>query len=146
MLLIEALIGILIFSLGVLAIVGLQAKSIEAQSDAQYRTEAATLANQLLGIINTAVDRSSDASLQTSLVAYAHNPTGESCNAFTGAASENAVVTDWLAKVVALPGATAARQQIRVTTGTYNQIRITICWQGPNDAQIRRHQIMSYIN
>lgn len=146
MLLIEALIGILIFSFGVLAVVALQAKSIEAQSDAQYRTEAANYANQLLGMINTGVNRTNDATLQASLAAYAHHPTGDSCSAFTGGASTDPTVTAWLTRVSALPGATAAKQQIKVTTGTYNQIRITICWQGPTDAQMRRHQIMSYIN
>jgi len=47
--LLEALVGILIFSLGVLGLVGLQARSIGYVSDAQYRGEAANLANSYLG-------------------------------------------------------------------------------------------------
>jgi type IV pilus assembly protein PilV len=46
--LLEALIAILIFSLGVLGIVGLQAKSIRYVSDAQYRGEAAFMVNSYL--------------------------------------------------------------------------------------------------
>jgi type IV pilus assembly protein PilV len=43
--LIEALVGILIFTLGVLGLVALQARAISYTSDAQYRGEAAYLAN-----------------------------------------------------------------------------------------------------
>lgn len=44
--LLEALISILIFSIGILAIVGLQAGSVKLSTDAQYRTEASLLASQ----------------------------------------------------------------------------------------------------
>jgi type IV pilus assembly protein PilV len=47
--LLEALIGILIFSLGVLGIVGLQAASLRATSDSALRAEAVFAANQLVG-------------------------------------------------------------------------------------------------
>ncbi len=46
--LLEALIAILIFSIGILAVVGLQAVSIKNVTDAKHRTEAAFLANKLL--------------------------------------------------------------------------------------------------
>jgi type IV pilus assembly protein PilV len=47
--LIEALIAILIFSIGILGIVGLQAAAVKQSTDARYRAEAAYLAEQLLG-------------------------------------------------------------------------------------------------
>ncbi len=47
--LLEALIGILIFSLGVLGIVGLQAASLRTTSESALRAEAVFAANQLLG-------------------------------------------------------------------------------------------------
>jgi type IV pilus assembly protein PilV len=47
--LLEALIGILIFSLGILSLVALQATSIQLTSDAKYRTDASLLANRLIG-------------------------------------------------------------------------------------------------
>ena len=47
--LLEALIAVLIFSLGVLGIVGLQATMIKSASDAKYRSEASYLAQQRIG-------------------------------------------------------------------------------------------------
>ncbi|HTS23779.1 MAG TPA: hypothetical protein VMN79_18450 [Casimicrobiaceae bacterium] len=47
--LLEALIGILIFALGVLGIVGLQAASLRTTTDSSLRAEAVFAANQLLG-------------------------------------------------------------------------------------------------
>lgn len=46
--LLEGLIAILIFSMAVLAVVGLQATAISKGSESQYRADAAFLANQLL--------------------------------------------------------------------------------------------------
>jgi type IV pilus assembly protein PilV len=46
--LLEALIGILIFSLGILGIVGLQAQAIRLTNDAEFRAEAVYLANSLI--------------------------------------------------------------------------------------------------
>ena len=46
--LLEALISILIFSIGILAIVGLQAQSIKNAGDAKYRVDASLLANDLI--------------------------------------------------------------------------------------------------
>lgn len=47
--LLEALIAILIFSMGILAVIGLQAASIKNTNDAKYRAEASYLANQIIG-------------------------------------------------------------------------------------------------
>lgn len=45
----EALIAILIFSLGILAVVGMQTTAVKAASDSKYRSEASLLANELIG-------------------------------------------------------------------------------------------------
>lgn len=47
--LLESLIAILIFSLGVLGIVGLQAAMIKSTSDAKFRSEASYIAQQRIG-------------------------------------------------------------------------------------------------
>lgn len=47
--LLEALIAILVFALGVLALVGLQTLSIKQSSEAKYRADAVLLANELIG-------------------------------------------------------------------------------------------------
>jgi type IV pilus assembly protein PilV len=46
--LLEALIAILIFSLGILGIVGMQASAIAASRDAKFRSDAGLLANELV--------------------------------------------------------------------------------------------------
>jgi len=45
--LIEALLGILIFSIGILALIGMQSVAVKNTVDARYRTEAAYLATQM---------------------------------------------------------------------------------------------------
>ena len=131
--LIEALLGILIFSLGILALIGMQAAAISAQSDARYRIEAANIAEKMSNNIALNVDRSSTTNLQTSLNLFAHNSGGSNC-AFTGAASADALVTAWVTEVRAagsgLPGATTAMQQILVDTSAtgFNRVTITVCW------------------
>ena len=47
--LLEALVGILIFSFGILGLVGLQANAIRHVNDAQYRGEAIQIANAAMG-------------------------------------------------------------------------------------------------
>lgn len=47
--LIEALVAILIFTLGIIALMGLQATSIAQVSQAKFRTDASYLANQIIG-------------------------------------------------------------------------------------------------
>lgn len=65
--LLEALIGILIFALGVLGIVGLQAASLKTTNDAGLRAEAVFAASQLLGQMWT--DDVNNLSLYTNAVA-----------------------------------------------------------------------------
>ena len=47
--LLEALVSVLIVALGILGLIGLQARAIQNVDDAQYRGEAAYVANALLG-------------------------------------------------------------------------------------------------
>lgn len=49
--LLEALIGILIFSFGIIGLVGLQAAMLQSTSAAQYRSEAGYIAQQQLGLM-----------------------------------------------------------------------------------------------
>ena len=49
--LLEALVAILIFSIGILAIVGLQGAAVKTAADARYRSDAAFLANELMSQI-----------------------------------------------------------------------------------------------
>src|SRR6478609_8169168 len=47
--LLEVLIAILIFSLGILGVVGLQAIAVQQSTDARYRADAAQLVDRLIG-------------------------------------------------------------------------------------------------
>ena len=49
--LLEALVAILIFSIGILAIVGLQGTAVKTAADARYRSDAAFLAGELVSQI-----------------------------------------------------------------------------------------------
>ena len=121
--LLEGLIAILIFSMGILALVGLQAAAIKNSSDAKYRADASYLANQIIG--QMWADRQN-------LGSYAHYPGAGAVCQPTGAASANANVASWLTDVgSALPGATASSQQIAV--GANNLVTVTVCWKTPQD-------------
>ncbi|MGH8741510.1 MAG: type IV pilus modification protein PilV, partial [Burkholderiales bacterium] len=63
--LLEALIGILIFSIGILALIGMQATAMRTTIDAKYRSEASFLANEVLGIMWVA-DKTNLANFATS--------------------------------------------------------------------------------
>lgn len=49
--LIEALVAVLIFSIGILAVIGIQALAVQVTADAKYRADASFIANQALGRI-----------------------------------------------------------------------------------------------
>jgi len=142
--LLEGLIAILIFSMGILALVGLQAISIKNTAEAKYRADAAFLANQILGQMW--------ADAPANLASYAHNATtgGGTC-VFSGGASANANVTAWLGAsgttgtvLDTLPGATSALQQIAIGAG--NLVTVSICWQKPGEAAPHRHVVVAQIN
>jgi type IV pilus assembly protein PilV len=74
--LIEVLVAILIFSVGVLAIVGLQANMIQNTADAKYRSEASYIAQSRLGQIWVADPTNLAAMLETNTDISALLPSG----------------------------------------------------------------------
>lgn len=160
--LLDALIGVVIFALGVLGMIAMQANAIAVQSDAQYRIEASNLVNQILGQINLNVARDPLTGNvdQTDLLTFSHQPVGgtgqcrsggaDCCN-FSGPVSTNALVTAWATALnttpaTRLPGASASSQQIAISTADSNRVSIVICWQGPKDVNPRFHRIIAYVN
>ena len=124
--LLEALIAILIFSFGILSIMGLQGAAINDVRDSKFRSEAAFLANHIIGQMWT--DNPA-----TNLGNYALNTGGTACGNFTGGSAApggsqaNTNINDWLAQVAAVvPG--GAAQQISVDTVT-GLATVTVCWQ-----------------
>lgn len=121
--LIEALVALFVFSMGILAIIGLQATSVRASTDAKYRANATLLADQILG------QMWSDQG-----VAQANLP-----NYITGAANcalvapgGNANLNAWLNTVAStLPGAEPGRQRIQYNAAT-REVTVTVCWTTPS--------------
>lgn len=112
-LLLEALIAILLFSLGILSLVGMQAAAIGNVSEAKYRSDASFLANQLIGQIW--VNR-------TNIADYAYG----------GSGAPPDVLTDWVDQVKAsLPGASDNLPTVTILGG--NTITVTLQWQRPED-------------
>jgi type IV pilus modification protein PilV len=153
MLLIEVLVAVLLFVVGILGMVKAMGVSQVAQADAQNRSEAGNFASVIVQRMRVAADNSSAANYIASLEAFRHLETTVSACSFSGTPSSNAFVTNWVADVRTgaghLPGATAAMQQVLVDTtpGTgYNKVTVTLCWQGPNDLQPRRHTYSAYVN
>jgi type IV pilus assembly protein PilV len=109
--LIEALVGILIFALGVLSIVGLQASMTKVQTSSKFRGDASYLANGLLGTM-WADDITNNLSKYTAAGCASYAP----CN-------------DWNMKVAAaLPGGS-----VTVTADATNTVTVTINWTVPNE-------------
>jgi len=133
--LIEVLVAIVLFAFGILGIIGLQAKSIGAVGDANNRSQAALLGEQILG--KMWADRAN-------LNAYALNAGDSVCAAGTNLTTNVAVVA-WLAELAAaLPSVDQFGQQIEIDQ---NQIvTVTLCWQGPTDPGVRRFTLTTQIS
>jgi type IV pilus assembly protein PilV len=127
--LIEALVGILIFSIGILALIGMQATAIRNTTDARYRSEAAFLATEVIGRMWIDI---------TNLAKFDKDY-----------ASAFAARDDWETKVSAtLPGVDLAgttRPTIELDTTT-NEVTVTILWQQPGETVTRRLQMVNRIH
>jgi len=111
-LLLEAMIAILLFSLGVLSLVGMQAMAVTNVSEAKYRTDASFYANQLIGQVWVNRDNIADYE-------------------FAGGEPSPAL-EPWLEQVTAaLPGVEDNQPLIEISG---SQVTVTIFWQSPEDA------------
>lgn len=159
MALIEAMVAMLVFAVGVLAMIGMQTLAVKTASDAKYRADAAYMANQLIGQMWTAN--------RATLTDFRHN-----CPSTTGCAptctpkasvSSNTVVKAWLAQLVPaspasplLPGAQSRLVTISVvpiqpvlgtslqTNFTY-MVAISLCWQLPEDKAANPPRYRQYV-
>ena len=114
--LLEALISILIFSIGILGIVALQALSITNSTENRYRITASLLANQLIS--QMWVDDRNPTNLAT------HFASGSSYSAYT----------KWLSQVqLELPAPTST-VTIASISATQSMVTIQIFWTMPDGA------------
>ena len=123
--LLEALISILIFSIGILAIVALQANSIKLASDSKYRADANLLSNELIGQMWQAHSAPNFATAFTS-------PTGASYVAWVSSVAATIPTTGASSPAVtilagsAIPGIPAASAPTSIVT-------IDIYWSVPGE-------------
>ena len=114
--LLEALIGILIFSFGILGIVGLQAQAIRFTNDSELRAEAVYLANSLISKMWTD-DRTQLKAKYDSTVGGPEyvNFKNQVKNAFKGADVADPVVLVDDAALPAAPSKTSSVVQVQIS-------------------------------
>ena len=149
--LLEALIAFLIFAMGILGVIGLQATSISNTMEARYRTDAAFLANQI--IAQMWVDPWVGINASGNQV-KALDP-GYNCNPCT-TGNGNANTKAWVTQIQSgfLPGGTsgtANQPSISITdsngasctTTQYNctQVTVTINWASPKTGAVTHNYV-----
>ena len=109
--LLEAMISILIFSMGVIALMGLQAVSMQNNIQSKYRTDASFLANQIVGQMWTD---------KTNFPQY-------------GDPTPPGAVVVWKSQVAnTLPNGLGS-----ITIGNGNIATVIVAWQAPGSSQHR---------
>jgi type IV pilus assembly protein PilV len=127
--LLEALIAILIFSFGILGLIGLLGSSIRITNDARYRTEAANLASAMIAEMWTMNAAQMDAQFGTG----------------------GTKLTEWQAKAAELlPSATGANAPTVDLTqpGLSPQSRtvlVTVYWKLPGETETHQHLMTAQI-
>lgn len=112
--LLEVLVAILIFMIGVLGVVGMQTAMTQAQTVGKFRADATYLANELVGLL------------------WADLPNLATYN--TAACAGNARCSEWSAKVGrSLPGGTST-----VVVDAAGVVTIAISWTAPAGVQTYR--------
>ncbi|MBU3709276.1 MAG: type IV pilus modification PilV family protein [Burkholderiaceae bacterium] len=119
--LIESLLAILVFSVGIVSLMSLLTATLRESDNARYRSEASLLATDLVSRM-----WSGDRSLQS--LKQRFYPTA-------------AEYQDWLARVRStLPGITGVDNLPDLRIDDERQITLTLFWQTPSDAQ--KHQLV----
>jgi len=122
--LIEVLVAFLIFAFGVLGLVGLQGAMLRNQTDAKFRTDAAFLANEFVGLA------ASDA--KTQWASYVTS---------AGSVCSYSRCKDWVAKVASgLPSGTATVTYVYASATESGTYTLTLKWTMPDGTT---HQYLS---
>lgn len=132
--LLEGMIAILIFSMGILAVIGLQANAMNSVGESKYRMEAGFLANQIISdmwaetpaeIINYELDPGDDPGDKTA---------------------------NWVNKInQTLPAAADFPPSIEITdasdsVGTKYLVTVTVRWKSAKEQEVHRYVSNAYIN
>ncbi|MBI4998114.1 MAG: prepilin-type cleavage/methylation domain-containing protein [Rhodocyclales bacterium] len=126
--LLEALIGVLIFSLGVLGLIGMQAVATKAAGEAKFRAEATMFADQLIGQMSA--DNIGNLEIEYEA---------------PGGAKYLAWADEVMAAGTGLPGADlVGNRPIVVIDG--NTVTITVRWQLPSEAAAHQYITVAQVN
>jgi len=126
--LIDAMVAIIIFSIGVLGMVALQATAIKLSSDAKYRSDAAMATEQIIAQMW--------ASDPAALAANFKSPDGATYKTWK----------DTVTRVTAqsgLPGASGKPPTIAVTAD--NIVTVTVYWQAPGDSTYHNYVSTTHV-
>lgn len=122
----EALISILLFSIGILAIIGLQAVSIKNSADAKYRTDASLLANQVIGQMWV--------SDKSNLAANFNSPDGAAYQAWAG----NVAAT--------MPGVSSSPLYQPTISVVGSAVTVTVHWLQPGESTAHQYVTVATVN
>lgn len=133
--LLEALVAVLVFSLGILGVVALQAQSIRHVGDAQYRGEAIFLANALVSRMWTDDRSATDPAYLLATYSDRYNGPG---------------YADFREMVARLPGAEQTQNAPQVTiaagpTPLSSVVTVTVFWQPPGDPTVHNYSTNAVI-
>lgn len=132
--LLEVLVAILIFALGVLGLVGLQANAIALSGQAKYRADATLLANDLIGRMWV-----SDRSFAALSASFSSGGAGLEYAAFKaraeaelpGAQTFPPIVT--VTQISPLPALIGAASAVATGLVASNRVAITLRWKAPTE-------------
>lgn len=120
--LIEALIAVLIFSLGILGVIGMQANLIKASAEARYRSEAALVAQKRLDELWTMnlTDRFNATEIDVDVSSESGLPNGRRTTRRRDPDDENCKNND-------------------------NCFTVTVNWEQPGTGETRRVRMIGYV-
>jgi type IV pilus assembly protein PilV len=138
--LLEALIGILIFSIGILALVAMQANAISNVSNAQYRADASALADEILAQIQ----------MDYGVGKNGYNTLPDvNLYAYSGGLATHPPLAIWVARVKdrlprsdtpeAYPTIEVTNVAIAGSIGAVKQVRVTVRWRAPTATSVSNH-------
>jgi type IV pilus assembly protein PilV len=136
--LIEALIAILIFSIGILAVVGMQSVALKNATESKNRSEAAFLAQELMAQMWIDQSINPATKINTSNV----NPTNYDYPGTGGIPARLGTIlpsTGWIGRVTRLlPGATTTPPKVTITNAQPSgaTVKIEIFWRLPEEATL----------
>ena len=137
--LLEALVSVVIFSFGMLAMISMQSAAVRSTADAKYRADASFLTNQIIGEMWGVAP--------TSWADYSNVAAADDVGNCDSNADTDGSASDWQESVKdMLPGADKARQKILVSAG--GLVTVRVCWLDRSSAagDYHNHVLIAQIN